>query len=291
MHCGWRNRSSERPTARSVIACGDTFDFHRWIGGGVDYASLLQTTVRFRRKLCNAINHELYTVDSMDQLAEVAGSRENLSDHIAAEIRDLIVEGRLQDGSRLNEVHLARQFQVSRSPLREALIRLGGMGFVVSLPRRGFFVRGLDRSEFEQLYSMRAILDPAALKLAGVPDANQLDRLVDINARLASIDGDPFRAIDVDDEWHRTLLAHCPNDILLEEIERFMQRTRRYEFAYLKESRNLSVAIDEHVRIIDALRANDLTAACAGLLQNMTSARQPLLDWLSGRGRDPTASP
>ena len=84
----------------------------------------------------------------------------------------------------------------------------------------------------------------------------------------------------------RTLLAHCPNAILLEEIEQFMQRTRRYEYAYLRDSRNLMLAVDEHVGIVSALRAGDLAAACDGLLQNMTSVRQPLIDWLSARGRD-----
>lgn len=227
----------------------------------------------------------------MSHIPDITIARQGLSDQIAVQLRDLIIDGRLEDGVRINEVHLARQFGVSRTPLREALVYLAGMGFVSSIPGRGFSVSGLSLAEFKQLYAMRALLDPAALKMAGIPNAAQLDRLDEINQRLSAIEDGPFRAIDLDDEWHRTLLVQCHNAILLEEIERFMQRTRRYEYAYLRVTQHLMIAVDEHAVIVDALRAGELSVACDRLLQNMTSVRQPVIDWLSDRGGEPTTPP
>ncbi len=88
------------------------------------------------------------------------------------------------------------------------------------------------------------------------------------------------RIIDLDDEWHRLLLSHCPNALLLGLIDDFIWKTRRYEHIYLASASHVSVATDEHEAILDALEAGDMPAACAALVQNMTSARDPLIAWL-----------
>src|SRR5262245_36973472 len=95
--------------------------------------------------------------------------RPNISDVLATALRDMIVDGRLPAGERINEVHLAARLQVSRTPLREALGRLVAEGALTSVPRIGYFVCPLTLDEFEQLYPIRAILDPEALRLAGIP--------------------------------------------------------------------------------------------------------------------------
>ena len=95
--------------------------------------------------------------------------RDNLSDSVVLRLRNMIVDGQLAAGARINEVHLSQQLGISRTPLREALARLAQEGALRSVARIGYFVRPLTVEEFDQLYDIRPILDPEALRLAGLP--------------------------------------------------------------------------------------------------------------------------
>lgn len=208
--------------------------------------------------------------------------RGNVSDAVAAAVRAMIVEGRLRDGERVNEVRLAERLGVSRTPLREALSRLATEGALDSTPSRGYSVRPLNEVEFDQLYGIRPILEPAALRLAGIPGPTQLDRLESLNAELSASTA-PERAIELDDTWHLELLAACPNRILIEMIRGIIVRTRRYELALMRESSQLARAEEDHARVLAALRQSDLTAACIALKRNMESGREPIIAWLRDR--------
>ncbi len=208
--------------------------------------------------------------------------RPNISETAAQAVRAMIVDGRLEAGARINEVHLAGALGVSRTPLREALSRLAAEGALVTRPRLGYFVRALTVDELEQLYDIRPLLDPEALRLSGVPPAQRIAQLDKLNRKLAAAHV-PEAAIALDDEWHRELLADCPNRVLIELIETIIRRTRRYELALMRETSNVVRASEDHARILDALRANDLRGACAALKHNMQSGRAPIVAWLKSR--------
>jgi DNA-binding GntR family transcriptional regulator len=215
--------------------------------------------------------------------------RLNTSETVAAALRAMIMDGRLAPGERINEVRLSEALGVSRTPLREALNRLASEGALSSAPAIGYSVRPLSVEEFEQVYDIRPLLDPEALRLAGLPTAARLAKLEVLNRRFASA-GDAEDAISRDDEWHLELIAACPNRVLVELIENMMLRTRRYEAALLREQPNRLRASDDHDRILAALRAGDLEAACAALRTNMQSGREPILDWLRSRTRGGAAA-
>ena len=205
--------------------------------------------------------------------------RGSLSHDLEDELRDLVVRGDLVVG-RVNEVHLAKQLEVSRTPLREALTRLAGEHFLDAQPRIGFFVPALSVADMEQLYAIRAKLDPWALELAGIPDRAAIEALDAKNDELRTAAGDPDRVIALDDEWHLALLARCPNPVLIELIHQMIWRTRRYEHAYFRATRNVGNAYAEHRKLIAALKKGDLREACKRLEANMTSAIPALAKWL-----------
>src|SRR5262249_25692296 len=161
-----------------------------------------------------------------------------LSDAVAAAVRYRILDGQLPAGERINEVHLAATLGVSRTPLREALIRLVAEGALASKPRCGFSVCPLTVEELDQIYPIPALLDPEALRLAGLPGPKQLARLEAWNQQLRET-VDAEAVISRDDSWHLRLLADCPNRVLLGLIEQFMHRTRRYELALMREQRHI----------------------------------------------------
>jgi DNA-binding GntR family transcriptional regulator len=208
--------------------------------------------------------------------------RDSISDAVAIELRNMIVDGRLPAGERINEVHLSRQLGVSRTPLREALARLAQEGALRHVARIGYFVRPLTLEEFEQIYAIRPLLDPEALRLSGLPSPDRLQRLQGINDQIRS-ERDADQVIDLDDEWHLELVADCPNRVLIDLIQQFIQRTRRYEIALMRERKNVLVATADHKAILAALRQRDLEAACAALRTNLQTGRAPIVEWLTER--------
>jgi DNA-binding GntR family transcriptional regulator len=209
--------------------------------------------------------------------------RGNISEGAADAVRAMIVDGRLAPGERINEVHLAAKLGVSRTPLREALSGLVAEGALIARPRLGYFVRPLSLEEFEQIYDIRPLLDPEALRLAGIPSAKRIARLEKLNTQLHAAKG--AAAIKIDDAWHMELLADCPNKVLIDLIQNMIVRTRRYELALMREQKNVAVATDDHVKIMSALKSGDLDAACMALKRNMQSGREPIVAWLTQRAR------
>jgi DNA-binding GntR family transcriptional regulator len=210
--------------------------------------------------------------------------RANLPGDLLVSIRGMIFDGTLAPGERLNEVHLAEALGVSRTPLREALGHLVAEGALTVRRHFGFYVRPLSVEEFHDLYPIRALLDPEALRLAGLPDAAALKRLRALNQQIARAT-DPEQVIALDDRWHRELVAGCGNRVLLDLIAQLMARTYRYELALMREQRNVQVATGEHEEILAALGAGRLARACAALRRNMQSGTGPILAWLTERAR------
>lgn len=218
----------------------------------------------------------------MQSSASIALVRDNLSDSVVLKLRHMIVDGQLPAGARINEVHLSRQLAISRTPLREALARLAQEGALRSVARIGYFVRPLTVEEFEQLYDIRPILDPEALRLAGLPSRERMEKLQDLNDAIGRA-RDSDTIINLDDEFHMELIAACPNQVLIELIRQIVQRTRRYEIGLMRESRNVAVATANHKEIMTALRKRDLRSACAALRNNLRTGREPILAWLKAR--------
>src|SRR5579883_2765506 len=81
-------------------------------------------------------------------------------------LRRALVQGALKPGQRINEAEIARQMQISRAPIREALRQLEQEGLLVSRPRRGTFVVSLSRADVEEVYTLRADLECRAIRRA-----------------------------------------------------------------------------------------------------------------------------
>jgi DNA-binding GntR family transcriptional regulator len=210
--------------------------------------------------------------------------RPNISGTLADTVRQMIVAGRLPAGSRVNEVHLSRDLGVSRTPLREALMRLTTEGALTVKPRLGFHVTPLTLEELADIYPVRALLDPEALRLAGKPSAAQLARLTAVNRKIAEAKS-PAAVVALDDQFHAELLAHCPNRVLLALIEQFQYRTRRYELALMRDRVNVLDTVRQHAAVLARLRRGDLRGACAALRKNMESGRAPIEAWLRKKER------
>lgn len=107
-----------------------------------------------------------------------------LSETIGEELVSLIANGVLKPGQRLNEVHLAESFGVSRGPLREAARELEGQGLVISRPRQGFYVADFTARQIVDLYEMKGWIDQAIIHdvMTYLDRATCLEILADIDS-------------------------------------------------------------------------------------------------------------
>lgn len=205
--------------------------------------------------------------------------RPNISQDIADAVRRMIVTGALYPGQRVNEVHLAADLGVSRTPLREALSALVAEGALDAEPRRGFFVTPLSVEEVRDIYPIRALLDPEALRLAGGPSEATLKKLEDIKNRMVK-ERRTDKVIDLDDAFHLELVKACPNQALVDLIKQFMRRTRRYEFHLMSTRESVQSAVGNKEKIIANLRKGRLDQACEALRRTLERGKEPIIKWL-----------
>lgn len=206
--------------------------------------------------------------------------RAPLRDQIYAEILGRVHAGDLEPGARVRDTILARALGVSRTPVREALIRLARDRVLDADAGRGFRVRRLDRDELREVGAILAELEPLALRLSPSPSGEQLDRLAETARRLEQTRGDAGRAVELDESFHQALLDGCPNRRLLELIATLRQVPRRYLHAYLREAGRLSLSTLHHTRLLAALRAGDREAAAALLARRWRRGIEEMETWI-----------
>src|SRR5437899_7511638 len=95
---------------------------------------------------------------------ESAIPRQSLPSAVADKLRDQIIRGEIAEGTQLRQDAIATQYQVSRIPVREALRQLEAEGLITIVPNRGAVVPALSPDDIEELFSIRALLEPEILK-------------------------------------------------------------------------------------------------------------------------------
>lgn len=207
------------------------------------------------------------------------GLRGNLSEALVPLIRERIVDGTLPAGSRINEVRLSEKMGVTRTPLREALTLLAAEGALTKVPRRGYFVRSLSIEEVEEIYPIRAGLDPLALRLSGIPGGRELNTLDEVNAAMPDITN-AHQRVECENQWHFDLYAKCPNQTLIGLIDQFMKRTARYEIVSMASDETISNGVTSRTNVIAALRNGDMDRAAELLQAGLLSGKVPVVRWL-----------
>lgn len=90
----------------------------------------------------------------------------SLSDQVCDLLKDAIIKGELKPGDRLLELEMAKKYEVSQAPVREALSRLKKEGFVIHYPHKGTFVSNFSKKNIEEIYSFRESVEPLAIERA-----------------------------------------------------------------------------------------------------------------------------
>jgi DNA-binding GntR family transcriptional regulator len=207
-------------------------------------------------------------------------TRTPLRDEVYREVVQLIHRGDLAPGSRVKDTSVATQLGVSRTPVREALLRLAREGILEADMGRGFSVCRLDSAEMRETGAILGALENLALHTCGDISAERLSRLSEIDRELSAIRGNVDRCVALDEEWHRTLLEDCANRRLRDTISTLWQVPRRYMRAYLRDAGRVSLSTQHHARIIEALRRDDREAAAQRFSHHWERGVEELGSWL-----------
>jgi DNA-binding GntR family transcriptional regulator len=125
--------------------------------------------------------------------------RQTLKQGVVDQVKKAIFDGRLKPGQRLNEAQLAAQMGLSKSPIREAVKEMASQGYLISEPFKGARVKELTRTEAEELFSLRAVLESFAVDRAlrrMIPgDVERLSGLVERMEQAVS-QADPAAAVE-----------------------------------------------------------------------------------------------
>ena len=193
----------------------------------------------------------------------------SLMEVTAEKIREAIVSGELALGSKLSEQRLADALDVSRSPVRDALAGLQSEGLVTISPKRGTFVFTPDMRVVDELCEHRAILETSALRL-GI-ERNHASLLLQIEKASAKMEralaaNAPYKYTLGDDHFHSAIIQGAENRSLEKSYNLTispLKALRTHLFTIMSE--NTDRSMDEHIAIIEAVRAKDADLAISYL--------------------------
>ncbi len=190
--------------------------------------------------------------------------KQSVAEKIADSLRDAILSNVLKGGTALIEKQLAEEFQVSKTPVREALLRLAQTGLVDFAHARGATVHQLSFKEMQDILEMRQTLEPLALTQSAPnlnkTDLKQLSKTLE-SAQKAQESGQFSKLSELNNSFHNLLYSKAENQLLLIWLSSLNDRRRLISVkGWLSDNRSAE-ELNEHEAILSALQAQDYTQA------------------------------
>jgi DNA-binding GntR family transcriptional regulator len=171
-------------------------------------------------------------------------------------LREAIVEGVLAAGSRLSEVQVAKQLNVSRTPMREAFAQLEREGLVTVLPRVGAYVRAVTSRDVEEIYTVRAALECLAVQLAaeritalGTAQLNDVIEAMQVRVKA----DDPSSYVDALDRFYTIVMTIADNRTLQDSHAALIGPVRRLRRIAMARGGRMQASFKQAVKIRDAI--------------------------------------
>jgi DNA-binding GntR family transcriptional regulator len=194
------------------------------------------------------------------------------SERATGAVRELILRGDFAAGARLGEVELAERLGVSRTPVREALARLASEGLVEIVPNRGARVSSWTVAELEEVFDLRAALEPRLTALA-VPNAGpaDVDALDDLAQRMLGAELDDL--VPLNRAFHGLLAELAAHPAMAGALAGAIHAPIVLRNFHAYDDASLRRSLAHHVEIVAAVRAGDPVWAQAVMTAHIHNAR------------------
>ncbi len=186
------------------------------------------------------------------------------------QVRDLLLQkmrnGALNPKKSISLASLARELDVSVTPIREALTQLQTSGIIEAIPNRGFFIPELNHREAANLYELVVSLESLAIRNSSFSEKT-IKKLQKTNKIFKNAD-DEIQRINADIDFHNLLTSNYKNPMALKILSDLKTRIFYYEVDFMSRRKNYSNSDDEHQQIIEHLKNNNPEGACEILKDN-----------------------
>jgi DNA-binding GntR family transcriptional regulator len=201
-----------------------------------------------------------------------------LSDKAYQLIRHKIITLELAPRSPIDEQALMDELQVGRTPIREALQHLAAENLVSIVPRRGIFVADISLTDLQKVFEMRMVLEGFCARLTAQRATE--DQIADMEAVIqeleatSSNDGTALMAID--EKFHELLYEAADNEFLADTLRRLHALSFRIWHLVLDRLGSVRGAMEQHIGVIQAVKARDEERAEALLKQHIAQFQQEI---------------
>lgn len=227
----------------------------------------ISTTVESGRSVPLGMGRTRYVrsgTSAMDETTNHRQRRTPAAVQIASAVEGRIVKGDYLPGERLDEAALEVEFNVSRTPVREALVALAARGLVEQRPRSGTFVAELTLEDLFEAYEVSAQLEGLAARLAArrmSPSDRQ--QLVEVHNQIGAVLNDPDRAayVELDERFHQLLVTGAGNLALARHIAMCRNQLAPVRRGSISAVPQFEDAYAEHSALVDAIVAGDADEA------------------------------
>jgi DNA-binding GntR family transcriptional regulator len=215
---------------------------------------------------------------------------------LADALRRRILRGEIAEGEQLRQENIAAEYDVSRMPVREALRQLEAEGLVAFSPHKGAVVTSLSPSEIEEVFDLRALIEPDLLRRA-IPRLRAAD--IETAARNARAFDEALQTAGPDMaeigryNWalHAALYAPAGRTRTMQFLQTLHYQAERYTRLQVILTHGEQRASADHRNLVEFCRKGDADAACELLRRHIEDAGRDLLDYLKQqRGDEPDAN-
>lgn len=215
-------------------------------------------------------------------VASILDTESSLAERAYDELGRLILTRKLPGGSLVVEGRLAQQLDISRTPMREAILRLAAEGLLVKQGSRSYAVRQVQPVEFFQALKVRELLEGEAVELAiGRVPRETIMALRGGILELGTLEAQKAAHWEIDDKLHLLFPEALGNGVLVRMIRQLRVSTRLFELT--SPSGRVAADAAEHVAILDAFAKGDARRARAAMVTHLRNVAAEILDIVSGR--------
>lgn len=205
-----------------------------------------------------------------------------LSDSIVTLLRDRILTEVYKDGQKLNEVALATELNISRTPVREAFKQLESEGLVVSIPNKGVYVKAFTPRDIDDMFEIRIALEGLAIELAiDRMDEKHLSRIQEVYDLMEfyTFKKDQDKISELNILYHETIYEATQSpyfEQVLKDIHYYVSVTSSLA---IKSKQRYKTSITEHKAILDAIIEGDSTKAKETMQKHIKHTQQLVRDY------------
>lgn len=199
-------------------------------------------------------------------------------------LRYSILSFELQQGTVYNEMSVSQELGLSRTPVREALLRLSSEGLITFLPRKGFVVTSFTEKEIEEIFELRLILESVVIKKIvskiSLKNIEKLREYLELQ-REAAAKNDYHAFMLSDRAFHKTFFELAGNFKLTEIMDNFQDICHMIGVCYLKVDGLYERSINDHEAVLKSIETGDVNKAETAIAKHICQVKTAVMETLT----------